>query len=86
MKGIDEIKTVVMNYARRSSLFITPVSDDDPLVPQPEAMSHAQKRQFFNSLLQALAEEGIKAKLPFTALMACDTWTQVRILIFHFQE
>ena len=86
MKGIEEIRTIVMDYARSSSLFITPGSDDDPLVPQPEAMSDAQKRQFFNTLLQALATGGIRAKLPFAALMACDTWTQVRILVFHFQE
>jgi len=86
MKSIEEIKTVVMSFARSSSLFITPAGDDDPLVPQPEAMTDAQKRQFFNTLLQALAAGGIKAKLPFNSLMACDTWTQVRILVFHFQE
>ena len=86
MKTIDEIKAVVTRFAQNSPLFITPTSENDPLVPQPEAMSEAQRRQFFNSLLEALALGGIKAKVPVAALMACDTWTQVRILVFHFQE
>ena len=86
MKTINEIKDTVTKFARTTPLFITPASEDDPLVPQPEAMTEAQKRQFFNGLLAALAADGVKAKLPFNALMACDTWTQVRVLIFHFQE
>ena len=86
MTGIEKIKSVVTEYAQTSPLFVTPVSENDPLVPQPEAMSDVQRKQFFNSFLEALAEGGIKAKLPFAALMGCDTWTQVRILVFHFQE
>lgn len=86
MKSIDDIARVVQAYAAASDIFITPQGPTDPLMPQPEAMTPKDQKKFFNTLLSALAEAGIKAKLPFNALMGCDTWAQVRILIFHWQE
>ncbi len=86
MKTIDEITAVVQKYAAQSNIFVTPQGPNDPLMPKPAALSQQDQDTFFHTLLEALAQGGIKAKLPFKALMTCDTWTQVRILTFHWQE
>jgi hypothetical protein len=86
MKTIAEIRKLVDEYAAQSRIFITPTSPNDPLVPQPSKLTADQQADFYHSLMEALAEGAIKAKIPPEALIACQTWSQVRILVFHWQE
>lgn len=82
---IDEIIPIVLEFARGSTQFISPNSENDPIVPALSSLTNEQFGSFFFALLAGLSAKGIKAKVPLEMLRHCQNWGNVCVLIDNFQ-
>jgi hypothetical protein len=85
MAKLAEIHDVVFNFAKHTSLAITPGAITDPIVPSPQQMTDDVYKDFYFALLHALAEGNITATMPFEQVRNCKTWFHISTLVFHSQ-
>ncbi len=85
MADLKEICDVVMKYAKGTNRFITPGGRRDPIQPAPASMGDDAFADFYFELLDALAEGGITARVPFEGLKNCRIWRDICMLVLHHQ-
>jgi hypothetical protein len=85
-KTFDDMVDIILEYARTTSLFVTPASSTDPIQPSPATMSDGQFSAFFNTLHDALANAGVQTHLRLEELRAMQTWLNLESLCFARQS
>jgi hypothetical protein len=86
MATTDQINTIVLNFAKSTTLTVTPSSIMDPIVPAPAAITPAVFNQFYFDLLNALTAGGISAAVPMDSIRAATVWLHISMVVFHFQS
>lgn len=85
MATLKQVNDVVMKYAEESKKFTTPSAIIDPIQPSIASLTDESFNDFYFSLLEFMARQGLQARVPIAALKACRIWRDISMLILHFQ-